>query len=70
MTGVQTCALPISPILEDPSVADGAQIKLCGNDFSQLKRVINKKSPEVLGSDSEQPEMLAEATKWLGGGLG
>lgn len=60
----------LASILEDPSVADGAQIKLRGNDFSQLKRVINKKSPEVLGSDSEQPEMLAEATKWLGGGLG
>lgn len=57
-------------ILEDPQIEEGAQIKLRGNDFSQLKRVINKKSPEVLGNDSEQPEMLAEATKWLGGGLG
>ncbi len=57
-------------ILEDPQIEEGAQIKLRGNDFSQLKRVINKKSPETLGNDSEQPEMLAEATKWLGGGLG
>ncbi|WP_114418021.1 integrase [Marinospirillum perlucidum] len=60
----------LASILEDPSVADGAQVKLRGNDFSQLKRVINKKSPETLGNDSEQPEMLAEATKLLGGGLG
>ncbi len=57
-------------ILEDPQIEEGAQIKLRGNDFSQLKRVINKKSPETLGNDSEEPEMLAEATKWLGGGLG
>ena len=57
-------------ILEDPQIEEGAQIKLRGNDFSQLKRVINNKSTETLGNDSEQPEMLAEATKWLGGGLG
>lgn len=60
----------LASILEDPQVEEGAQVKLRGNDFSQLKRVINKKSPETLGNDSEQPEMLAEATKWLGGGLG
>jgi hypothetical protein len=30
-------------ILEDPDIENGAQIKLRGNDFSQLRRVVAKK---------------------------
>lgn len=60
-------------ILESPEVQDGAQIKLRGNDFSQLRRVVQKKSVEAVEQDekeSEQSRLLGEMANILGGGLG
>lgn len=57
-------------ILENPDIEDGAQIKLRGNDFSQLRRVTAKKLPEAVGSIGDKAEELDEITKLLGGGLG
>jgi len=57
-------------IMEDSNVKDGAQIKLRGNDFSQLRRVATNKSLDISKKDAEELEMLAELTKLLGGRLG
>lgn len=57
-------------VLENTDIEDGAQIKLRGDDFSQLRRVINKKSTEAIKNDDRSAEMLNEITMLLGGGLG
>jgi hypothetical protein len=57
-------------ILENPEVEDGAQIKLRGNDFSQLRRVAMKKSVDAVEGKSEEAEMLEDLTDMLGGGFG
>lgn len=57
-------------ILENPDIEDGAQIKLRGNDFSQLRRVTKKKLPEAVKSISGEAAMINEMTDILGGGLG
>lgn len=57
-------------ILENPEIEDGAQIKLRGNDFSQLRRVAMKKSVEAIESQSDEAAMLEDLTDILGGGFG
>ena len=60
-------------ILENPGIENGAQIKLRGNDFSQLRRVVAKTSIEAIeqkGKESEEAVMLDDLTTLLGGGLG
>ncbi|HGV3466412.1 TPA: integrase [Klebsiella michiganensis] len=60
-------------ILENPDIENGAQIKLRGNDFSQLRRVAEKKSIEAIekkGKESEEAVMLDDLKTLLGGGLG
>ncbi|KPD21241.1 integrase [Idiomarina abyssalis] len=60
-------------ILENPAIEDGAQVKLKGNDFSQLRRVSEKKSlnaSKELGSGSDEAKMLDDLTSLLGGGFG
>jgi hypothetical protein len=60
-------------ILENPNIIDGAQVKLRGNDFSQLRRVAEKKSiPMVAENDVEFKEasILEDLTDILGGGFG
>lgn len=60
-------------ILENPDIENGAQIKLRGNDFSQLRRVAEKKFTEAIeqiGKKSKEAVMLDNLTTLLGGGLG
>ena len=60
-------------ILENPDIENGAQIKLRGNDFSQLRRVAEKKSIEAIekkGKGSEEAVMLDNLKTLFGGGLG
>ncbi|HDX8645082.1 TPA: integrase [Aeromonas dhakensis] len=60
-------------ILENPDIENGAQIKLRGNDFTQLRRVSEKKFTEVIeqkGKKSEEAVMLDNLTTLLGGSLG
>ncbi len=57
-------------ILERSDIQDGAQIKLRGNDFSQLRRVIANKTVEAIEGDDKPQKMLADLTKILGGGFG
>lgn len=57
-------------ILEDPKIENGSQVKLRGNDFSQLRRVIGKKAAEAIESKSAEAAMLADMRDLLGGGLG
>jgi len=61
-------------ILEDPEIEEGAQIKLRGNDFSQLRRVAEKKAIETLShktsNTKEETVILEDLTKMLGGGFG
>ena len=60
-------------ILENPDIENGVQIKLRGNDFSQLRRVVAKTSIvaiEQKGKESEEAVMLDDLTTLLGGGLG
>lgn len=57
-------------ILENPDIKDGAQIKLRGNDFSQLRRVARKRLPETVKVISDEASMLNQITDMLGGGLG
>lgn len=54
-------------ILESPDIEDGAQIKLRGNDFSQLRRVAIKKSLETFDSKSEGMAALEDLSRMLGG---
>lgn len=55
-------------ILENPSVEDGAQVRLRGNDFSQLRRVAEKKAVE--NKNKEEVSILEDLTKMLGEGFG
>lgn len=60
-------------ILDNPDIQNGAQIKLRGNNFSQLRRVAGKKSIEAIeqkGKESEEATMLDDLTTLLGGGFG
>lgn len=60
-------------ILENPSIENGAQVKLRGNDFSQLRRVAQKKSISAVIDDESQKDenfILEDLTKLLGGGFG
>ena len=60
-------------ILENPEIEEGAQIKLRGNDFSQLRRVAQKKAVESISSNhanKEEASILEDLTKMLGGGIG
>ncbi|STH03841.1 Putative integrase [Escherichia coli] len=57
-------------ILEDPDIESGVQIKLRGNDFSQLRRVAEKKSIEQKGKVNEEAVMLDDLTNLLGGSFG
>ena len=54
-------------ILESPDIEDGAQIKLRGNDFSQLRRVAKRKSLETFDSKSEGMAALEDLSRMLGG---
>ncbi len=58
----------IIAILEDPSIEDGAQIKLVGNGFTQLKRVIDKKRVE--SSNQVEDTLIKDISVALGGGFG
>lgn len=60
-------------ILESSEIEDGSQIKLRGNDFSQLRRVANKKadgSIKINHPDKEEASILEDLSKMLGGGIG
>lgn len=60
-------------ILENPSIEDGAQIKLKGNDFSQLLRVVEKKSQTGLDNSAgktEEASLLDEISTLLGDSFG
>lgn len=57
-------------LLESQHIEDGAQIKLRGNDFSQLRRVAVKKSLETLDNESGEMGVLEELGRILGGGNG
>ncbi len=60
-------------ILEKSEVADGAQVKLRGNDFSQLRRVAEKKSISMVtenGIEFKEVSILEDLTDILGGGFG
>ena len=57
-------------IMENTDIEDGAQIKLRGNDFSHLRRVVTNKALEMGTKNAEEAKMLMEVTKMLGGGLG
>lgn len=54
-------------IMENPDVEDGAQIKLRGNDFSQLRRVAMKKSVEAIANESGEEAVLEDLAETLGG---
>jgi hypothetical protein len=56
--------------MESPSIQDGAQIKLRGNNFSQLRRAIAKKPLEVIDGHDEAPAFLDDLAEILGGGFG
>lgn len=56
-------------VLENSEIEDGAQVKLRGNDFSQLRRVVEKKSAQGVGA-SHESALLADVSKMLGGGFG
>jgi hypothetical protein len=45
-------------ILENPDIENGAQIKLRGNDFSQLRRVAEKKSIEAIEKKAKKAKKL------------
>lgn len=57
-------------LLEDPDIECGVQIKLRGGDFSQLRRVAEKKSIEQKGKLNEEAVMLNDFKNLLGGGFG
>ena len=60
-------------ILENPNIIDGAQVKLRGNDFSQLRRVAEKKSISMVAENedvSNEASILECLTDILGGGFG
>lgn len=57
-------------ILESPDIEEGAQIKLRGNDFSQLRRVSLKKLPSDFKSINDGAEMLKHIPDSQGDGHG
>lgn len=57
-------------ILEDSEIEDGAQIKLRGNDFTQLRRVAMKKSTASIENNEDDESMLFDLASMLGGGFG
>ena len=60
-------------ILENPNIDDGAQVKLRGNDFSQLRRVASKKSISMVAENedvSNEVSILEDLTDLLGGRFG
>lgn len=57
-------------ILEDSAIEDGAQIRLRGGDFSQLRRVVAKKTAEAIDIKNEETELLKDLTEILGGDFG
>lgn len=59
-------------ILENPSIENGAQVKLRGSDFSQLQRVAKKKSISAIDNENQKDEsfILEDLTGLLGGGFG
>jgi len=60
-------------ILENPEREDGIRVKLRGNDFSQLRRVAEKKSLEAInqqGGNDGEAALLKDLTAMLGGGFG
>ncbi|WP_349886343.1 integrase [Pantoea ananatis] len=60
-------------LLENPEIENGAQIKLKGNDFSQFRRVVEKKSIEAIeqkGKFSKEAVILEDIITMLGGGFG
>lgn len=60
-------------ILENPDILDGAQVKLRGNDFSQLRRVAEKKSIPMVAENEivfKEVSILENLTDILGGGFG
>lgn len=57
-------------ILENPDIEDAAQIKLRGNDFSQLRRVARKKLREAVENETGMAVMLSDMTETFGGDLG
>jgi len=60
-------------ILENPDLEDGSQVKLRSNDFSQLRRVAEKRSVESKSGDvggKPSRALLGQMAQLLGGGLG
>ncbi|QTP14802.1 integrase [Serratia symbiotica] len=59
-------------IMENPEIDDDAQIKLRGNDFSHLNKVINKEKESILVNKKKQDElsMLDELKLIMGGSNG
>lgn len=58
-------------ILENPEIPDGSQIKLSDNgSFSLLNRAINSRLTNTNGLPLKEKNLLENATKLLGGGLG
>lgn len=61
-------------IMENLELEDGAQVRLRGNDFSQLRRVAEKKSLELSleksGTKLSEQKILSEMVNSLGGKLG
>ncbi len=57
-------------IMESADIEEGAQIKLRGNDFSHLRRVVTNKGLEMDAKDAEEAKILSEVTRMLGGQLG
>lgn len=58
-------------ILENPAIDDGTQIKLAGNDFSQFRRVAEKKSIELVeNKNSEDASNFAGLVAMLGDRFG
>ncbi|MGP9669228.1 MULTISPECIES: hypothetical protein [unclassified Psychrobacter] len=60
-------------ILENPNINDGAQVKLRGDDFSQLRRVARKKAINMAAENedvSNEVSILEDLTDLLGGGFG
>lgn len=57
-------------IMESPELEDGAQIRLRGNDFSQLRRVLEKKCADAKRLNHEDAQMLEEVIGFMGGGIG
>lgn len=57
-------------ILESPEIENGAQIKLRGNDFSQLRCVADKKSIKAIEQKGKEAVMLDNLATSLGGGFG